>query len=373
MKKVIAAAIAALAIAAIADAANREKPVSYRTRDLEMNGIADNWFVNAAVGVNGVVDNGTATFQGLAVEAVIGKWLTPRTGLRLGWHGVNNRNLADEWLLGDHKFSYNYLHVDAMFRVTNIARYNSRRFFDLDLVAGAGAILTRYLVSNWEFAGGFGAIANFRIWKDLGATVEADFILSKSGAWRTNGNIIGFPSVTAGICYNFGRRTAWQTKTQAVREIVAPTTTLVLENRSRELDLLMQIDSLRNAANGRDTVTVEAKGDPQFIPQIVYFDLDKSDLSPREAAHLEYLSWNLPAGYKASFVLYGSADKPTGNPRHNLALSKRRCDTVSSYLAEATGIKDITCIPEGDTNNRFEGMPKNRCVIVEIILTKDAE
>ena len=366
MKKILFAAFAALILASVNTPA-RERPEAIRTRDLQMNGAADNWFASVSAGVNGTVDNGTATFQGLAITAEAGKWLAPYAGLRIGWHGVNNRNLADDWLMGNKKFAYNYFHVDALFRVTNFVQYNPKRIFDLDIVAGAGAILTRYLVKNWEFAGGVGVIANFRIWKDLSAHAEGNFLFSKSGAWKTNGNVIGFPSVTAGIAYNFGRRTTWQRKETEVREVILPGAPVVIRDDAREMELQEKLDSLLNAAPGRDTVY---RNTNEPISQIVYFDLDKDFLTEREEAHLEYLTWNIPAGYKADFTLYGSADKPTGNPRHNMGLSQRRCNTVRDYLARH-GVQHIRCVPEGDTNNHFEGMPKNRCVIIEITLTPE--
>ena len=358
MKKFAFAVIAALTLTLTLKAQSNKE--SYRLRDIQHNGIADNWFGTVGAGFNGVIDNGSVTFQGLAVEAVVGKWLTPVVGLRAGWHGVDNKNLADDWLYGNHRFSYNYLHADALFRLTNIGRYKPARLVNVDLYAGAGAILTRYLVTNWEFAGGIGTVLDFHVWGPLHAFADASVTFSKSGAWRTDGNVIAFPSLTAGLTADFGRRTRWMPKEQA-QTVYVPVPGE--PDRSRERALQAQVDSLLAASSVTQTDTTTITEIP---PQIVYFDLDKAVLSDREKAHLEYFSMNLPAGTSCKITLYGSADKPTGNPRHNLDLSKRRCKAVQDYLAEIADFDSVVCVPEGDTNNRFETQPKNRCVFVEV-------
>ena len=73
-------------------------------------------------------------------------------------------------------------------------------------------------------------------------------------------------------------------------------------------------------------------------PFIVFFDWDKSDITPEAAAILD----NAAAAYaqtgRASVMLAGHADK-SGSDAYNVALSQRRADAVKAYLA-GKGIAD---------------------------------
>jgi outer membrane protein OmpA-like peptidoglycan-associated protein len=67
-------------------------------------------------------------------------------------------------------------------------------------------------------------------------------------------------------------------------------------------------------------------------PFIVFFDWDRSDITPQAAAILD----NAAAAYQqtgqAQVVLAGHADK-SGSADYNVGLSQRRADAVRSYLA----------------------------------------
>jgi len=67
-------------------------------------------------------------------------------------------------------------------------------------------------------------------------------------------------------------------------------------------------------------------------PFIVFFDWDKSDITPEAASILD----NAAAAYQrtgnASIELAGHTDK-SGSDQYNQALSQRRADAVKTYLA----------------------------------------
>jgi outer membrane protein OmpA-like peptidoglycan-associated protein len=73
-------------------------------------------------------------------------------------------------------------------------------------------------------------------------------------------------------------------------------------------------------------------------PFIVFFDWDRSDITPQAAAILD----NAAAAYQqtgsAQVVLAGHADK-SGSASYNVGLSQRRADAVRSYLS-GRGIPD---------------------------------
>ena len=71
---------------------------------------------------------------------------------------------------------------------------------------------------------------------------------------------------------------------------------------------------------------------------IVFFDWDRSDITPQAAAILD----NAAAAYQqtgsAQVVLAGHADR-SGSAQYNVGLSQRRADAVRSYLA-GRGVPD---------------------------------
>lgn len=71
---------------------------------------------------------------------------------------------------------------------------------------------------------------------------------------------------------------------------------------------------------------------------MVFFDWDKSDITPQAAAILD----NAAAAYQqtgqAQVMLAGHADR-SGSDQYNVGLSQRRADSVKAYLA-GHGIPD---------------------------------
>jgi outer membrane protein OmpA-like peptidoglycan-associated protein len=76
----------------------------------------------------------------------------------------------------------------------------------------------------------------------------------------------------------------------------------------------------------------------QAGPFIVFFDWDKSDITPEAAAILD----NAAAAYQqtgsAQVMLAGHADR-SGSADYNVGLSQRRADAVRAYLA-GRGVPD---------------------------------
>jgi outer membrane protein OmpA-like peptidoglycan-associated protein len=85
-------------------------------------------------------------------------------------------------------------------------------------------------------------------------------------------------------------------------------------------------------------------------PFIVFFDWDKSDITPQAAAILD----NAAAAYQqtgqANVVLAGHADR-SGSDQYNVGLSQRRADAVKDYLA-GHGVPDSAMSTEAYGESR---------------------
>jgi len=73
-------------------------------------------------------------------------------------------------------------------------------------------------------------------------------------------------------------------------------------------------------------------------PFIVFFDRDKSDITPQAAAILDNVAAAWRSSESAQVMLAGNSDSAGPNP-HNVMLSEQRADAVKAYLA-GRGIPD---------------------------------
>ena len=87
-------------------------------------------------------------------------------------------------------------------------------------------------------------------------------------------------------------------------------------------------------------------------PYIVFFDWDKSDITPQAATILDSAASAYATCGSASVMLAGHADR-SGTASYNVGLSQRRADAVRSYLT-GRGIPDTRVSTEafGETVNR---------------------
>lgn len=120
-----------------------------RWRNFETNKFTDNWELSAGAGVQTFYNmtDGDLNPQGfgkdltLAVDAALGKWITPIVGFRLGFTGLNWTNYvadgSDDGI--ENKIKYFDVHADVMLNLTNwVCHYKADRFYNLIFFAGVG-------------------------------------------------------------------------------------------------------------------------------------------------------------------------------------------------------------------------------------------
>lgn len=326
----------------------------------------DNTFVEAGAGLNTILDNGYLGLTGAAVEVSAGKWLTPYTGIRFGYHGITDKayDTSAGWFAGEESFGFHYLHADWMLDATSvILGYKANRMVTAVPYITAGGILATYKEKTiQEFAGGAGITVSCKVAPRVSVQADAKAVLAREEAFRDAGKIVCFPSLTVGASYNIGRTDFERHINKVdVRYIEVPAEC----NHRATLDSLMAaLDEARKTAANVDTVLVK---EILSSPEIIFFDLDKDKVSGREKAHAEYYLSHLPEDTVLHIV--GHADKETGNPRHNLDLSRRRSENVRKVLLDLGWPESqITTDYKGDTANFLDTPVKNRCVTITPIV-----
>lgn len=323
----------------------------------------ENWFLQVGGGVNSVFNYGIGPV-GPAAELRIGKWVTPAFGIRLGVQGLQNRPNGTQtgWFSGRNPFWFGHADLDVMWSIFNSFHFNEARFWDLAPYLRLGAVYNKQTgnePSHLEPGGGIGIHNGLRLSKRVDLYLEASVMASREKAYRERGNVIFFPSATAGVVLRIGK-TGWRER----------------GTRREFVDRIIEKEIVRT-----DTLTVEKEKvivDSVLIkelkehPLVLYFDLDQTYLTQRELDHLE--RYALVALNRDSKVhLTGSADKETGNSEHNQWLSEMRNAYVKDILIRVYGLKkeNISETANGDRKNEFRTMEQNRCVTITIIDEKE--
>lgn len=372
--------------------ANRDADGNVVRGPYETNGIWDNTFIGAGLGVNSGFNTGNTgrvpyfIEPGLAVDLYAGKWFTPAVGARVGYYGLTERAFNDF----QHNFSLDLL-WDA---TTTFDGYKETRVWSWIPYARTGF---NVMNGNPAWALGAGLLVKWHpSW--LGERWNINFdgrgtlVPDKEGyGWNDSG--AGAPAqiavplaLTAGVSYHFNK-TGFDRHSSITPTIIPIPFTLedynALEQKVAELEkenaeLKDKIAALeeenakyRDLANGQNYVyqdgefiaTDSAKG----APVCLYFDCGKAVLSERELAHLEFFAQSV-LDENSKVTVTGSADKQTGTARINQKLSEQRAEYVKNILVKKYGLSadNIETVAEGDKNNVFDTPAKNRCATITV-------
>ena len=318
----------------------------------------DNWFIEFGGGVNSVLDNGSFGKPRAAAELRFGKWFLPHVGLALGVHGVQNvaNNIKSGWFCADRTFWFGHLDADVLWNMSNtIGGYRPDRTWNFIPYARFSYIYASEKM-NSERTGEFGAGGGLRnairladrvdLYLDLGAVV------SREKAFRESGSVICFPSADLGLTVRVGRQ-GFRRKTKEVVEVEKIVTV------TKEVK-----DTVVIKEEVKDSVLIEKL---RSTPLTLYFEIDKTFLTERELAHLEFYVNNVVTP-EMKLILVGSADKETGNKKHNQELSEGRAEYVRNILLETYHLnpENVRTVAEGDWNNIYNTPEKNRVVTIYI-------
>lgn len=380
--KIVMSALAVMAGVLVSPAANaqengnRDENGKVVRGAYETNKFGDNWFIGAGAGVNSWLVNGASPKAGVAVDAFVGKWITPTVGVRMGWKGLKDGASAkDGYMIADEKFNYNSVHADVLWNLSNLfSGYKETRTWNISVYP---TFAYMNAAKNKEFGAGIGMLNNFRLGNRVGLYLDLSALTTKAdfaGISPRPKTLVGvLPSATFGLTVNLGK-TGFKRHSSVVPAIVpVPFTEAQYNNLQDKVnalekenkDLKAQIEELKNAKP--DTVTVSKAGD-LVSPATLYYEIGSTKLSEREEAHLEFYVKNiLEQAPDKVFVLTGSADKGTGTAARNQYLSEQRVNNVKKVLVEKYGIAEDHLIvkAEGSTNNRFGSAVLNRVVTIE--------
>lgn len=355
---------------------NRDENGNVVRGSYESNKFWDNWFIGVGAGVNATVGS-SMNFKigGLAVDANVGKWLTPTFGLRAGYRGIQNAidlKNGKRTAIKDGEWNQHFFHVDAMWNMfESIDGYKETRFYNLIPYAQFGLLKLTGNTKDTEFGAGVGLLNTFRLGERVDFFVDVNLVETRGAIYKVDGKKYAhLLAATAGLVFNLGK-TNWD-RHSSITPVVVPLP-FTLDQYNALQDRVNALEA-ENAALKNEIAALKAKA-PEVVyrdvavstPATLYFDSNSAKLSVREKAHLDYYIENVLANTSNKVTVYGHADKKTGTEAINNKIAGKRAQVVKDYLV-SKGVDEarIEVVNEGANNNLFDTPYQlNRCVVIK--------
>lgn len=324
----------------------------------------DNTFIGVAGGVNlynyrykGALKPKMTKRLAPAVEFNVGKWVTPTTGIRIGYNGMQlkafnglQRSAKD----AQHKLKYMFFHGDLMLNLSNaIGGYRENRVWDLIPYVGAGyarAWNKGRQVNSHKLAATAGLLNTFQLGHRVDLTLEGRWMATDRlfDGIRNGSKFDQIMTVTAGLTFKFGRKggfkrpvyvapvdvSGYQARIKALEGNIAQGRSTI-ERLTRELE----------AAKQRPAQVIEKPAAP--VAQATYFKIGRSEVSAVEKANLKKIADIIKASAGRKFHVTGYADKGTGTNSINQTLSEKRAHNVADILVKTYGVNRSQLVVSG--------------------------
>lgn len=354
---------------------NRDENGNIVRGPYETNKFWDNWFIGVGAGVNATAgSNMKFNIGGLAVDANIGKWITPTVGVRAGYRGIKNGLKLKNGLrtsIKDGEWNQHFFHVDAMWNMLDaIDGYKETRFYKLIPYAQFGLLKLTGNTKDTELGAGAGLLNTFRLGERVNFFIDVNWVCARGAIYKVPGKkYANLLAGTAGLVFNLGR-TGWD-RHSSVTPVVVPLP-FTLDQYNALQDRVNALEA-ENAALKNEIAALKAKT-PEVVykdveistPATLYFDSNSAKISVREKAHLDYYIENVLAKTNNNITVYGNADKKTGTEAINNKIAGKRAETVKNYLV-SKGIDEarINVVNNGANENAFDPYQLNRCVVIK--------
>ena len=349
----------------------------------ETNRFGDNWFISVGGGINSYWNEGMKAENmkiAPSIDANFGKWFTPAVGMRAGYQGINMQT--------PDKYGYMYFHGDFLWNISDATGgYKETRFWDFVPYLHAGYFRSYGLGQNDfvdnELAAGAGLLHNLRLSNRLDLVIDMRATVINGRVSASDGISI-LPSVTMGLAVDLGWPNFVRTSTVVGEiETVMAENMAVLETAAVALEManiaLEEQNADLAAANKKlKKENANLKSRPVFNaeaffkemgPAMLYFNIGKAVLCPKELQHLDYLAQNILAKAdqqtKIHITLIGSADGTTGTMKRNQYLSKARGEYIFKLLTEKYGIAPDRLVVESEVVAKPADPAMTRAVVIK--------
>ena len=380
--KIMTLALAALAASALQAQEPAQKP-AYKTSFVK-DGKA-HWFleVGDAATISLAGNNRDVNFTDrvslLNPSLAIGRWSTPAFGMRLSLQGGKTFDYARPaglWAAATttngylrHDVTYGFAQYDFLFDLVNyFAPYKENRFFHVIPFLGVGlgykheveAINTKDKSHRFSPLADAGLQLKLRLARfvdfNLEGKITASDLRLPSQEDHVKSGTDFIAQAGASLTFHLGRKAF---------EAITPNDEALIADLNGQINAL-RAENVELAKRPVRCPDVEIPvADSKVIGNVIYFRLNSAVVDKNQMINVyniaEYAKSNTE-----TITLVGYADRQTGNPNYNMALSKRRAEAVADILVKKYGIsRDRLKIDwKGDTVQPYAENVWNRIVLM---------
>lgn len=370
------------ALVAFSISAQEVQNVSHGTVYLK-NKASDNWYMGLGGGTNLYFTKAENDAKGDFMDRLgwmgqleIGRWNSPSWGARLVIDGGQIKHVAtvpfgpkQNWLGG---------HLDLMFNVMNAwGTYNPDRVYSLVPYLGIGYMYG--LTDDWKkpnpdgdlfkhqnqtLTYNVGLINNFQISRSVAIFLELGWrVMQESFDGTPTGGDYDYDSMftgTAGVKFGLGGAQGFTPAELMDYNLINDLNSQINRLRAENEELRRRPESCPDCPDVQPAVV-----EGVYIPNVVFFRINSSTIDRGQQVSVyntaEYLRSNPNA--RVNIVAY--ADRQTGTPEYNWALSERRARAVADALTNEHGISSdrISIDWKGDTEQPYAENDWNRVAI----------
>ncbi|MCE5179419.1 MAG: OmpA family protein [Porphyromonadaceae bacterium] len=376
------------ALVAFSISAQEVQNVSHGTVYLK-NKASDNWYIGLGGGTNIYTTTGEsdadASFGdrlGWMGQIEIGRWNSPNWGARLvidGGH-IKHVNPAVVAPFGPEK---NWLggHVDIMYNVINAwGSYNPDRVYSLIPYLGIGYMYglnddwkkpypdnSTFKNQNQTLTYNVGLINNFQLSNSVALFLELGFRLTDAGFDGDTPGIAEYISYdgiftgTAGVKFGLGGKQTFTPAELMDYNLINDLNSQINRLRAENEELRLRPESCPECPEVQPTVVSESV----YVPNVVFFRINSSKIDKGQQVSVYNTAEYMKANENAKVNIVAYADKQTGTPEYNFALSERRARAVADALTSEYGINSdrISIDWKGDTEQPYAENDWNRVAI----------
>lgn len=370
------------ALVAFSISAQEVQNVSHGTVYLK-NKASDNWYMGLGGGTNLYFTKAENDADGKFMDRLgwmgqleIGRWNSPSWGARLVIDGGQIKHVANvpvgakqNWIGG---------HVDLMFNVINAwGTYNPDRVYSLVPYLGIGYMYG--LTDDWKkpnpngdlfknqnqtLTYNVGLINNFQVSRSVAIFLELGWrVMQESFDGTPTGGDYDYDSMftgTAGVKFGLGGAQGFTPAELMDYNLINDLNSQINRLRAENEELRRRPESCPDCPEVQPAVV-----EGVYIPNVVFFRINSSTIDRGQQVSVYNTAEYLKANPNAKVNIVAYADRQTGTPEYNMALSERRARAVADALTNEHGISSdrISIDWKGDTEQPYAENDWNRVAI----------
>lgn len=344
---------------------------------------SDHWYIGLGGGTNLYLtkaeNDADASFGdrlGWMGQLEVGRWNSPVWGTRLVIDGGHIKHVANvpygpeqNWLGG---------HLDIMWSMTNaLGGYNPDRVWNLAPYLGIGYMYgldkdwkkvnpdgDLFKFQNQSLTYNVGLINNFQLSRSVALFLELGWRVMQetfdgsgiTGDFEYDSMLTG----TAGIKFGLGGKQDFTPAELMDYNLINDLNSQINRLRAENENLRKRPESCPDCPEVAPAVTESV-----YVPNVVFFRIDSYKIDKGQQVSVYNTAEYLKANPNATVKIVAYADRQTGTPAYNLALSEKRAKAVADALTSEYGIDSsrISVDWKGDTEQPYAENDWNRVAI----------